>query len=87
MTEITFYYTGIYYYFKESKFQLMWFGANYPYSFIGFGFPREHGSYKSWLLKDPDTLDFEIWASNRWSHLCFSYQKRNGYVSVVKVRF
>lgn len=66
--------------------QLLWFGANFPYSFFGFGFPKVHGSYKSWLLKDPDSGDFGVWASNRWSHVCLAYSRANGLVRVVKVR-
>ena len=65
---------------------MLWFGANYPHSFFGFGYPRAHGSYKSWLLKDPATGDFEVWASNRWSHACFAYERETARVAVVKVR-
>ncbi|CAM6054348.1 unnamed protein product [Sphagnum tenellum] len=63
---------------------LLWLGAGYPYSFFGFGYPIRHGSYKSWLLKDPDTGDFEVWASNRWSHMCLAYNKATGLVRIVK---
>lgn len=69
---------------QDSNFQLMWFGAMFPFSFFGFGYPREHGSYKSWVLYDPLSNDFEIWASNRWTHVCFSYDKRTSFVRVVK---
>ncbi|CAM6054349.1 unnamed protein product [Sphagnum tenellum] len=67
-----------------NRWQLLWFGTGYPFSFFGFGYPQKHGSYKSWLLKDPDTGDFEVWASNRWSHICLAYNKATGLVRVVK---
>ncbi len=39
----------------------------------------------SYLLKDPGSDNFEVWATNRWSHVCLSYQKMSGYMRVVKV--
>ena len=63
---------------------MLWLGANYPESFVGFGHPRSVGSYKSFLLKDPERSGFEVWASNRWSHLCLIYEKDNGRLRIVK---
>ncbi len=39
--------------------------AGYPATFIGFGHPEEDGSYKTFLLKDPKTGQYEIFATNR----------------------
>ncbi len=63
------------------------FGANFPFSFFGFGNPKREGSWKSFVLRDPETGEFEVWATNRWSHVCLSYRKRDGHIRVVKVRF
>ncbi len=68
----------------DPEWDLTWFGANYPFSFLGFGSPRQKGFYKSFLLRDPDESDFEIWSSNRWSHVCLAYQKSDGYLRIVK---
>ena len=69
---------------QDPAFQLLYFGADYPYTFFGFGFPRAWGSYKSMLLRDPDSGDFELWAANRWSHVCLAFRKADGFLSVVK---
>ena len=66
--------------------QLLWLNANYPYSFFGFGYPRKEGSYKSWLLRDPESGDFGIFATNRWSHMCLSYRAEDGFIKVAKVK-
>ena len=36
---------------EEQDFQMLWFGAEYPQSFFGFGYPRERGSYKNLFLQ------------------------------------
>ena len=71
--------------FQEAEMQLLWLNANYPYSFFGFGYPRKEGSYKSWLLRDPESGDFGIFATNRWSHMCLSYRAEDGFIKVAKV--
>ena len=73
--------------------QLLWFGAEYPSSFFGFGHPRKTGHYKSFLLRNKvedyennvvDSIDV-MWRSNAWTQLCFSYDSSNKFVRVVKV--
>ncbi len=73
-------------FFQDPPFQLLNLGANFPFSFFGFGNPKEEGSYKTFVLRDVETGEFEVWATNRWSHVCISYQKSNGHLRVVKVR-
>ncbi len=69
---------------KDSDFNMMWFAASYPNTFFGFGHPRVKGSYKSMFVRDPSRSGFEVWETNRWSHVCFSYEKKNGYIRMVK---
>ena len=69
---------------QDNDFNLLWFDASFPYSFFGFGHPRKKGSYKSFLIRDPERDDFEVWATNRWSHVCLSYEKRTGHLRIVK---
>ncbi len=57
----------------------------HPLSFFSFGHPREKGSYKSYLLKDPDNGEYEIWSTYKWSSVCFSYGSKDGFVQFVKV--
>ena len=44
--------------FSDSDFAFLWFGAEFPYSFFGFGHPRTHQSYNNYLLMDPESGDF-----------------------------
>jgi hypothetical protein len=69
------------------KFQLLWFGAEYPASFFGFGYPRKRESYKSWLLQDPsDNRNWQIlWKTNAWTHICFAFNGHTQHVRFVKV--
>jgi len=64
---------------------MLWLDATFPYSFFGFGHPIAKGSYKSYLIRDPDRAGFEVWATNRWSAFCLSYEKENGHLRIVKV--
>ncbi len=70
----------------DSVFSLFYFQVSYPKNFFGFGHPVAEGSFKSFLLQDADTDEWEIWATNQWTHLCFAYRKRDGYLKVIKVR-
>ena len=73
-------------YFEDANFTLLWFGAEYPQTFMGFGFPRRHDSYNNYLVRDEGGMrDLDVWAPNRWSHTCFSYDKGESYVRLVKV--
>ena len=75
-------------YFTDADFSLLWFGAEYPTSFLGFGYPRQHNSYNNWLLKDLETGEFDsVWAPSRWSHACFAYDHGTSFVRLVKVVF
>ena len=64
---------------------LLWFGAEYPTNFMGFGFPRRHDSYNNYLVRDGETGELDIWAPNRWSHTCFAYDHRTTHVRLVQV--
>ena len=52
--------------------------AWFPHSFIGFG------SGRTFFLRDPNRTDYEVWATNRWTHFCISYEMRTGSILVVK---
>ncbi len=69
---------------QDPPFQLLNLGANFPFSFFGFGNPKSAGSYKTFVLRDVETGEFEVWATNRWSHVCLSYRRRDGHLRVVK---
>ena len=70
----------------DPDFRLLWFPAKYPETFFGFGYPRNHDSYGSYLLKDPVKDTYQIFTPFRWSHLCFSYEKSTSYIRMVKVK-
>ncbi len=56
-------------------------------SFVGFGYPRKRGSYKSWIMQDVDDHGInELFAANRWMHICIVYRKKDGLFKVVRVR-
>ena len=70
----------------QEELSLLDFGADYPESFFQFGHPRAEGSFKAFVLRDAgSTDDYEVWATNRWSHMCLSYRKSDGFIRVVKV--
>ncbi len=55
-------------------------------NFIGFGYPRQKGSYKSWIMQDVDDHGInELFAANRWMHFCLVYRKRDGLFKVIRV--
>ena len=69
----------------RDAFELLWLGAWYPVTFFGFGSPKEAGSYRSFLLKYPNTDQFKVWIPNKWTQLCLSYDKKSKYILMVKV--
>ncbi len=62
------------------------FGANIPATFIAFGHPQEEGSYRGLLVKEEESDYDSLWATDRWIHVCFSYEKSSAMLRVVKVR-
>lgn len=70
---------------EDPEFSLLQFGAEYPFTFLSFGHPRAKGSFKSYLLKNPGSGSFEIWETNKWTHLCFAFQGQRGILHVIKV--
>ena len=82
--------TNFYTSIQTSGYELLWFGAEYPASFFGFGSPRSTGHYKSWLLRNlgySSTSGKEdmVWRANEWNHMCFSYHAADSFVRVVRV--
>ncbi len=60
--------------------------VSHRHSFVGFGWPMERGSYKSWMLEfHDDHGKKDTWEANHWMHICLAYQKREGRVKVIKV--
>ena len=57
----------------------------YPYSFFGWGFDSNPRSFKSWLLKDPKTNNFDIWCAYKWHHVCFAYDSNTNHIVLIKV--
>ncbi len=68
----------------DSLVNLLYLRAAYPKNFFGFGYPKVRGSFKSYLLQDPETDEWEIWATSRWIHVCIAYRKRDGFLKVIK---
>ncbi len=70
----------------DPDFHLLDFVIWSPMSWFSFGYPRQAGSYKSWILQFRDAYGVrESWAANRWVHLCLAYEKRTGFLRVVRV--
>ena len=70
---------------SESKFTYL--HIVYPKSFFGLGLTNDDGQSvsSSWILKNPDTNDFNIWFAFKWHHVCFAYESTKSHISVVKV--
>ncbi len=65
----------------------MFLKSSPPNAFLGFGYPEEKGAYKSWILQSRDAHGTrELFGANRWMHICFAYQKKTGFVKVLRVR-
>ncbi len=65
---------------------LAWLKVTKDDSFLTFGHPKEEGSFGSlMLLSEDEHGEKELFAANRWMHLCFSYQKKDGLLTVVRV--
>ena len=63
----------------------MWLGAWNTPTWFGFGYPIDHGSYKSYVLREPETGSYQLWVPNKWTHLCFGYEKEASFLRMVKV--
>ena len=57
---------------------LSWIFAGYQESFLMFG-------NINWILKDPKTQSFRMWITNRWHHICLSYDRNTSHISLMKV--
>ena len=68
---------------NESDFpqvDLFWLEAWYPVTFFAFGNPQVKGSYGAFLLQDPSNGQYGLWSPNKWTHVCFSYEKKRKYL-------
>ncbi len=51
---------------RDPAFLLLFFVIWHPKSYFGFGYPKDFGSYKSWILQWRDKYGAkESWGSNR----------------------
>ena len=64
---------------------LLFIEAWYPVTFFEFGNPKAKGSFGAFLLQDPTTEQYSIWTPNKWTHLCFSYERTSNFIRMVKV--
>ncbi len=67
-----------------SEFKFLSLGA-IDHGFFTFGHPREKGSYKSYLLYDPVSESFDVWSTNKWTHLCLSFESSTSFIRMTKV--
>ena len=56
------------------------FGANAGYKRTFFVF----GSM-NWIVKDVELDTFLLWSTNRWHSFCVAFDRRNSYITLVKV--
>ena len=64
---------------------LLFIEAWYPVTFFEFGYPKARDSFGAYLLQDPTTDQYSIWTPNKWTHVCFSYEKNRNFMRMVKV--
>ncbi len=43
------------------------------------------GLFDTFNFQDADSGDWEVWATNRWTHVCIAYEKKRGFIKVIKV--
>ncbi len=71
----------------DDMFAMLDFIVFYPVTWVAFGYPKDFGSFKSWIMQWRDMYGVkETWAINKWTHVCMAYEKRSGVFKVVKVR-
>ena len=64
----------------------LWFKISYPNTWFGLGnFGGGGKKYGSWLLKDPETKNFNIWYANRWHHVCIAFEAKSSHIALIKV--
>ena len=76
----------------DPKFKLLRLTADFPRTFVEFGYPLEKGSRDSFLLFKPPTKDnplkeYILFTPNVWTHICLSYDKPTTKIIIVKVPF
>ena len=68
----------------ENDWSFLWFSANYPGTWFGFGNYGKAHAYSGYILREPPD-DYDIWSTNMWHHICLSFSKPSSFLSVVKV--
>ena len=71
----------------NEKFSFLWFGAQYPESWIALGNSNhEKESVMGRILYDPKRKSYPMWKLYVWHHICMSYSKKSSHISFVQVR-
>ena len=71
--------------FKETFFKaFVALSAEYPGTWFHLGNYERNNSYSNWILLEPHG-NHDIWNAFNWHHLCFSFEKSQSFVSIVKV--
>ena len=79
----------LFYFKKPNTSEREFLGVSIRYkesgSYPRFG-DREEGPgyFFNWVLKDPETNEFNIWSTYRWHHVCFAFNKNTSHVAWVK---
>ena len=55
----------------------MWLFMGYHETFLQFGF-------RNWIVKNPAANVFGIWSTNRWHHICFSFDRKTNHLMLIK---
>ena len=65
----------------ESPKDFVYMYARYPATWMTFGlYPTAYGAY---IIGEGD--NYNIWATQRWHHICLSFDKKSSKISLVKV--
>ncbi len=59
--------------------------VGYRKSTVAFGNNDTFGSMPSWIIRVQGEEGFNIWSTNKWHHLCFSFRASDKKVTFIKV--
>ncbi len=70
---------------SEAGWKLAYLNVGDKITFIGFGKDID-GNIPSWIVQKKGSRDYKKWSTNKWHHICMSYDRSTSHVIVVMVR-
>lgn len=59
--------------------------ARYPHTWMSLGHYENPTAFGGYIISE--NYNYNVWATNRWHHLCLSFEEKATKITLVKVRF